>query len=362
MNKSIPKVFAGIGVALVAVLAFLLLSSKTLRVVDAASTQMSAWVPVSSFQYPRRALTAVAVNGYLYVLGGINDNDAYVKEVEYARIKPDGTLGAWRTTATLVEGRFYLAAVGTNNYLYALGGATGPRGDDNQPIASVERARINADGSLEPWQLHNYLTTPRRGLKTVKYNNQIYAIGGYNGVFLKSVERATLQPDGSLGEWQLEKEASTIDRYIHSAAIFNNHIYLLGGHVRSAQKISYGDVEMTSIQADGTLLPWRIETSTLQIPRFIATAFAMNNQVYMLGGHDGKYRLDSAERAPIDAQGRVGDWSFATKLNVARSAAAVAVYSETVYVLGGMDEGALNSVEMAGRRRVGSQGINQPTK
>lgn len=350
MNQSTPKVLAGIGVALVAVLAFLLFSSKTPRVAVTAPAQMSAWTPVNSFQHPRRALAAVTVNDYIYVLGGINDNDEYVKEVEYARINPDGTLGAWRTTAALIEGRFYLAAVGTNDYLYALGGATGPRGDDNQPIASVERARINADGSLGAWQRHNYLTTPRRGLKTVKYNNQVYAIGGYNGAFLKSVERATIQPDGSLGEWQLEKEASTIDRYIHSAAIFNNHIYLLGGHVRSAQKISYGDVEMTSVQADGTLLPWRIEASTLQIPRFIATAFAMNNQVYMLGGHDGQYRLDSVERAPLNAQGQVGDWSFAAKLNVARSAAAVAVHAETVYVLGGMDDGALNSVEMAGAR------------
>lgn len=338
---------AGIGVALVAVLAFFLFSSKPRQDVAPISVRLSDWRLTSNFKYPRRALAAVAVNDYLYVLGGINDNDEYVKAVEYARINTDGTLGAWRTTSALAEGRFYLAAVGTNNYLYALGGATGPRGDDNQPIASVECAKINADGSLGAWQLHNYLTTPRRGLKTVKYNNQVYAIGGYNGIFLKSVERATVQPDGSLGEWQLEKEASAIDRYIHSAAIFDNHIYLLGGHVRSAQKISYGDVEMTSIQADGTLLPWRIETSTLQIPRFIAAAFAMNNQVYMLGGHDGQYRLDSVERAPIDAQGHVGDWSFAGKLNTARSAAAVAVQGETVYVLGGMGERALNSVEMA---------------
>ena len=361
MNQSTPKVLAGIGVVLVAALAFFLFSSKAPRVADAASTRMSAWVPVSSFQYPRRALAAVAVDDYLYVLGGINDNDDYVKKVEYARINPDGTLGAWRTTSALIEGRFYLAALAANGYLYALGGATGPRGDDNQPIASVERARINADGSVGPWQLHNYLTTPRRGLKTVQHNDQVYAIGGYNGVFLKSVERATIQPDGSLGEWRLEKEQSTIDRYIHSAAIFNNHIYLLGGHVRSAQKISYGDVEMTAVQPDGTLRPWRIETSTLQIPRFIAAAFTMNNHLYILGGHDGQYRLDSMERAPIDAQGQVGDWSFAEKLNTARSAAAVAVavHGETVYVLGGMEEGALNSVEMAG---LDSRGVARAVK
>ncbi len=358
-HTSTPRVFAGIGIALVAILAFLLLNSKTPRVTDATPMGLSGWVPAGNFQYPRRALAAAAVNDHLYVVGGINDDDAYVKPVEYARINPDGTLGAWHTTSALAEGRFYLATVGMNGYLYALGGATGPRGDDNQPIASVERAKINADGSLGPWQLHNYLTTPRRGLKTVAYNDQVYAIGGYNGIFLKSVERATLQPDGFLGAWQAEKEESTIDRYIHSAAIFRNHIYLLGGHVRNAQNISYGDAEMTSVQSDGTLLPWRVERTTLQIPRFIAAAFAMNNQIYMLGGHDGQYRLDSVERAPIDTQGHVGDWSFAGKLNVARSAAAVVVHNETVYILGGMDEGALNSVE---RARQSSQGVARTLK
>jgi N-acetylneuraminic acid mutarotase len=345
-HKNAPLLLPGIGVLLIAALMFLLFNSGATPRNDPG--WVSGWKPVNSFHFPRRALATAVAGDYLYVVGGINDDDEYVKEVEFTRINPDGTLGEWQTTSSLLEGRFYLAAVTKNGYLYALGGATGPRGDDNQPIASVEKARIKPDGNLGPWQLENYLTTPRRGLKTVRYRNHIYAIGGYNGIFLKSVERAEIHPDGTLSGWQLEKEESVIDRYIHSAAILGDKIYLLGGHVRDPQKVSYGDVEMTSIGSNGALQPWRIEPTALQTPRFIATAFAMNNYIYMMGGHDGQFRLDSVEFAPIDASGQVGGWSFTSKMKTARSAAAVAIHKNAIYIVGGMDANrALDTVEMA---------------
>ncbi|MEQ6342777.1 MAG: hypothetical protein M3A44_14300 [Gammaproteobacteria bacterium] len=358
-SKNTSLLLPSIGALLIAVLMFLLFNSSATPQNDPG--WVSGWKPVNNFHLPRRALAAAVAGDYLYVVGGINDNDEYVKEVEFTRINADGTLGEWQTTSNLLEGRFYLAAVTLNGYLYALGGATGPRGDDNQPIASVEKARINPDGSLGPWQLENYLTTPRRGLKTVTYKNRIYAIGGYNGIFLKSVERAEINPDGTLSGWQLEKEESVIDRYIHSAAILGDKIYLLGGHVRDPQKVSYGDVEMASIGSDGALQTWRIEPTSLQTPRFIATAFAMNDYIYMMGGHDGQFRLDSVEFAPIDANGQVGDWLFTSQMKAARSAAAVAIHKNAIYLVGGMDANrALDTVEMAVQGKGGQLGHPLP--
>jgi hypothetical protein len=77
----------------------------------------------------------------------------------------------------------------------------------------------------------------------------------------------------------------------------------------------------------------------------------------MLGGHDGRNRLRSVETAPLDADGRVGAWSFTTPLHDERSATALAVASGRVYVLGGMGVGgALNSVEMAEQNADGQLG------
>ena len=313
-----------------------------------AIAMSEGWSETTPFQLARRALAAAATHTHVYVIGGMDDQGRYVAEVEYAPILPDGRLGAWRFTEPLGEPRFYLAAVVANGHLYAIGGANGERGKDNIPSAVVENARILPDGRLGPWQREQFLTTPRRGLQAVAFRNRLYAIGGYNGAFLKSTEHVEVRADGTLGEWREDPELAVVDRYIHSATRRGDKLYLLGGHEQSAESVSYGDVEMAAIKPDGGLSPWQIQKSVLNTPRFIASAFAMNDYVYILGGHDGAHRLATVEAAHVDAAGTVGAWHFTAPLKEGRSAAAIAVHDETVYVLGGMGgQGALNRVEMA---------------
>lgn len=320
---------------------------------DAAWTE--GWTFVSSFHIPRRALAAATDGRYLYVIGGVDHRGRYVKTVEYARIRADGSLSRWRPTAALSTGRFYLAAVYLNGYLYALGGGTGPLGSDNTPTALVERAKVHGDGSLAPWRKQAYMTTPRRGLKAVVYKHHIYAIGGYDGQFLHTTERADLDDHGNIEGWALQPQKSVLERYIHSAAIWHNKIYLLGGHVRNPVKVDYGDVESTTISPAGDLAPWAIEKSVLQVPRFVASAFAMGGYLYILGGHDASRRLRSVEFAKIDYDGHVGRWRYNAPLRLQRSATALAVNGDTVYVLGGMGDGRiLNQVAMA---RLGDRGL-----
>ena len=321
------------------------------------------WLEVGSFQYPRRALAATATNGYLYVVGGVDAQGRYVRPVEYAPILEDGRLGIWQTTSPLREGRFYLATVNHRGYLYALGGGSGELGDENVPLASVERAKINPDGSLQPWQQHSYLTTPRRGLKASVVNDQLYAIGGYNGQFLKSIEHLNLNTSTSTVQWQLDPEQAKMDRYIHAAATLGKRLFLLGGHVEKAGPMSYGDVESTIINADGQLEPWQIAETRLLNGRFIASAFALDDHIYLLGGHDGVRRLATVEMAAVSANGNVQAWSPLKGLNYKRSATAVALSGTTVYVAGGMDDrGVLRSVEMAQVGQYGKLGHLQKTE
>ncbi len=336
-----------LGLVILAALIATVLSGQ-LRPGPAPAIEQEGWRATTPFQVPRRALAAAATASHVYVIGGMDAEDRYVAEVEYAPILADGRLGPWRFTEPLGEPRFYLAAAVSNGYLYAIGGANGERGKDNIPSATVEKARLLPDGSLGPWQRAAYLTTPRRGLQAVAQGNHLYAIGGYNGAFLKSTEHTRVNTEGELTEWQLDPQQAVVDRYIHSATHRGDKLYLLGGHVQGAENMSYGDVEMSVLKADGGLSSWRIQKSILLTPRFIASAFAMNEYIYMLGGHDGSNRLRSVEFAPLDARGGVGAWSLAAPLIEGRSATALAVNGERVYVFGGMGRaGALNSVEMA---------------
>lgn len=331
-----------------------------LKLRDTTDDWAYGWQQTIPFQQPRRALAATSSGDYIYVIGGINDNDEYVDSVEYTSINPDGTLNPWQQTSGLIEGRFYLAAASTHGYVYALGGAKGALGSDNMPIASVERAKILTDGSLGPWQVENYLTTPRRGTKAVVFRNSIYAIGGYNGRFLRSIERARVNANGSLSEWIVEKEQANIDRYIHSATILGDNIYLLGGHVHNDNKVSYGDVEMSHILSDGGLSSWSIEKTILQNPRFIASSFTMNNYLYILGGHDGAVRLDSVEFSHLGPDGHVGPWQYTAALPSARDGSAVVTHNNIVYVLGGIDnDGVLNTVIMTHQDSDGHLGFSR---
>jgi len=321
-----------------------------------------SWTELNSLLIPRRALAAVSSNGYIYSIGGIDKFGQYVKEVEFAKILSDGRLSTWQLTSSLQLGRFYLAAATSNGYIYAMGGGTGPTGSENRPTAIVEKAKILDNGELGPWQFDKQMTTPRRGLKVVSYNNSLFALGGYNGSFLKSVERSQVSSLGMLSNWVLSPEEAQIDRYIHSAALQGNTIYLLGGHVRGKNKMSYGDVETVKVNPDGALSPWKVEKSTLRLPRFIASAVALNGYVYLLAGHNGGLRIREVEFSRKDQSGKLKNWEFTSALKYERSATAVVSHSiitnsadpdskknrHYIYVIGGMGKmGPLNKVEMA---------------
>jgi len=355
-NHSTTYLFPTLGIAALLVILFLAVTSKSNNTLPENWT--AQWKTLPSFKHPRRALSAVAVNDHLYVIGGVDQFGNYVKTVEFSKIELDGTISGWQTTSPLNTGRFYLDAVSVNGYLYVLGGGIGELGADNVPVATVERARILANGNLSPWEQLPTMLTPRRGLKAIAWNEQIYATGGYNGLFLKSTESARLHvSDDKPLTWHLEPHEATVDRYIHSAANHGNYLYVLGGHVQQADKMSYGDVEMTKINDDGSLNAWHIERSRLLTPRFIASAFALNHKLYILGGHNGGARLNSIEFAPIFSDGHIGQWQFTTPLNEQRSATSVAVFKNFIYVLGGMGtDGVLNSVEMAIQANNGSLG------
>ncbi len=320
----------------------------------------NGWQAVTPLQLARRAPAAATYNGYIYVIGGIDADDRYVQPVEYAAIHEDGSLGPWQQTSPINEGRFYNAAIASHGFIYTFGGGSGHTGKQNYPIASVERAQILSDGSLGPWQVISQMLSPRRGLKTVIHGNTIYAIGGYDGRFLKSIERTSVQPDGSLSPWQMEQHESIIDRYIHSATIAGDYIYLLGGHMRNQNQASYRDVESSKIMNNKQLSPWQLTSHGLQTPRLVAESFSLGQYLYIAGGHTGNQRLNSVEVTRIDNNGQRQAWRYTSPLPVARSAYAATTYKNFVYLLGGAGNGQpLNGVDMASANLRGELGYER---
>jgi hypothetical protein len=221
-------------------------------------------------------------------------------------------------------------------------------------LAGVERTGIQEDGSLAPWTPVSPLTTPRRGPAAFVSKGYLYAVGGYNGIFLRSLERARLLPDGDLGKWEVIAPPLTTDRYIHGAVLYGERLYVIGGHVQDRGG-GKGSTEWTRIREDGGLEPWK-GAPPLLFPRFLAALTAAGNRLFILGGYDGDY-MSSVEEAEILSNGGLGPWTSTTSLVAPKEGAAAISVEGTLYLIGGSRKGIyLRDGEMAWANEKGELG------
>jgi hypothetical protein len=267
-----------------------LLSSIERALVNADGT-LGNWQAMGNLSSAREGLKSVAVNGYLYVVGGRNTSSA-VSTVEYAAINgTDGTLGNWQTASSLNTARAYFGLTSANGYIYAIGGSS------TSVLTSVEYAAINPNGSLGTWQTTYALNTARHGIDAVSTNGIIYVPSGQNpSGKLSSVEYASIQSNGALSVWQTTSNVIT-PRVYHAAATDGSNVYILGGSVTSGNESS-ASVEVAAIKPDGTLNTWQ-STTSLQQDKFGVAATVAKGYLYVSGGHRWGTYLTSVEYTKV---------------------------------------------------------------
>ncbi|MDH4101476.1 MAG: hypothetical protein OEV28_12985 [Nitrospirota bacterium] len=298
----------------------------------------------------RSGAGAAIAKGHAYLIGGINGS-TFLQSMEYAPLLKDGGIGAWKEGPRMNMERGFTTAAFSGGWVYLLGGANGKNGINL--LATVERAKLNADGSLGPWILEpKLMQTSRRGTVAVAHNNHLYAMGGYSGIFLSTVERARINPDGSLGPWIYEPNEMNDARYIHGAAIHGNTLYVVGGH-NEATGGALNSVEYCTINPDGSVGPWR-RTSPLNEARYLTTSTVVGDYLYVFGGFNGKTYMQTVEKAKINKDGTLGPWQKTASLSVPREGVATTVNGNNIYLIGGSNSsGYLTSTEHG---KVGAEG------
>ena len=136
------------------------------------------WVTATTYSFTERAeYAAVALNGYLYVIGGDDvSGGAYsntgTKSVEYAQINADGSLGAWQETEGTFNGNFALGAAALEDGIVIIDGWS----------IWQEYADQADDGSLTEWGIYSPGDYEERGrFGCVAYDGKLYVLGGYLG-------------------------------------------------------------------------------------------------------------------------------------------------------------------------------------
>jgi len=323
--------------------------------VKAKKVWVERWKIERPMTAKRAGPAAVAVGKRIYVIGGGEYGREGLKifdTVEYADVAEDGSLGQWKSSAPLNMPRIYPVAVIYNGSIYLMGGesldATFTGAENQRPpklLKSVERAKINPDGTLGEWILEpEQMHFPRRGGEVFALNGWLYAAGGFGGDFLNDVEKARINPDGSIGKWAEEGYINKV-RYISGYVQKGDRLFVLGGHVNSPER-AMKSVETAKANPDGTLTEWK-DTSPLYTRRFLNTALVKGDTVYTFAGHN-TVNLASTEKALFNKDGSLSKWTPETPLNLPRRAAASVTVGDYVYVLGGMVRpmGSSNSVNV----------------
>ncbi len=163
--------------------------------VSGASLSSFSYAPGVSVKDPRYGAAIATSGDTLYILGGANENGTLFDDVQTAHINADGTIGDFSSVGHLAAAVVYASAAVVGHYLYVFGGKNA-----GGPVAKVQQASIDADGSLGSWALASSLPTGRVYGSSVVVGQNVYLIGGTDGsTYLPQVDTASVGPNGLLG-------------------------------------------------------------------------------------------------------------------------------------------------------------------
>lgn len=284
-----------------------------------------AWrltTPMPSSLY---GIGAVTFNNRIYVLGGNATYPSAFTEVVFAPVLSNGNLGEWVATSSFQVARGHHSSLAVNGFLYVLGGVS-----PYVYLDSVEFATVLPDGNTSAWSSTTPLPGPRMGAASANYNGRIYIFGGngWSGNFNDSIY-SEVAPDGQLGTW-IETTPMPTGWQTHAAFALNGIMYLIADSEDGA-----GDYYAT-INADGSLGDW-IQTTPLPQGTEAASIAVLNGRAYVMGGAWGPTLTvyNNVWSAPTMNGGGLGNWSAERPLPSGRFSGGSVAVNGRIYYLGG---------------------------
>jgi hypothetical protein len=279
-----------------------------------------------------RGTMSVYANGYIYAIGGVLSNSpvTYQKNVYYAKVNGDGTLGAWTATSFLNTARGVAAVTAANGYIYVFGGGSSAN-------TTGEYAKINGDGTLGSWTQFSKGDN-RDNATSFALNGYLYIAGGQSGLSLATtVLYAPIGANGAPGSWSTTTASFTGGRLgLRGFSAGNGSVYILGGAGTSA----YDDVQYATPTGSGDITSWSYGPS-FPFARSRFSVAVANGYVYVYSGINSSTVRSDVYYAPILASGALGTWNYAGTISgTALYEGGTASSGGFLYLLGGTTNGS----------------------
>lgn len=292
----------------------------------------NAWTASGVMPANVDGVASVEVNGYTYIFGGY-DGTSYLNTVYYAKNSANGTMEAWKSGPNLPGNRAFTSAVAVNGYVYVVTGNV----NGSTFATTAYYARVNPDGSLGTWQTSTALPSSanRAYASAVSANGYIYLLGGRgNGAYQSTTYYAKPNADGSISSWSTGTALPAL-RAQHASISANGYIYVLGGTADGTTPAAtsyYASVNAST----GAIGAWNT-TTALPVANMNLTAASANGYVYAVGGYNGTNVLNTINYATLNADGTIGAWTTSTKSMATGLSfgSALAASNNFLYVLGG---------------------------
>lgn len=308
--------------------------------------------------------------------------------------KANGTVGAWQTLATMPHARANFCATVVGEFVVAIGGNY-PADGNFTKLDEIDVARFHADGSLDAWQVAGHTPSPVTECTAAAIGNTLYVIDGIYDDPSKEghVFSADLGTDGTLpaltdvgtlpagmdafddvafsaggkiwstvsllsgscgliggpGTWtetDFLSEFRGRPQWSYATSGGSTYAYVIGGY----SDADAGNMVLASGAGTKVGGAGGVTVTDLPQPTTFGMAASADDWVFVIGGRGaiftGTPRTDVLA-AQAGASGALGAWTAQTSLPSPRTNAAAIVAGNFVYVLGGANASATDTVYAA---------------
>jgi len=249
---------------------------------------LAAWQGVGAQPFPVYLHAVAKTNTQAYLIGGWDDQVRY-SNVWCGQITGN-TLDSWIKVSDYPTKTILHSAVTAAGYLYVLGGVD----EQNTPMADVRKAKIGTQCGPMEWQPANVrLPKPLYRAAAVANGNFIYITGGYDGITAQGAiyYAKVIDSDGNLDGWHVMKNLRE-RAYYHEALIHDNRLTILGGRDDGQE---FDDVYSMTINPDSgaSTSDWENRHHLPKALYRFGAAVSSGSTHYVLGGlHSDSYQAE----------------------------------------------------------------------
>ena len=280
----------------------------------------------------RGGLGVAVTSGKIYAIGGQNANGELNVNEMY-----DPVTDKWLTKTSMPTARTGFGIATYENKIYVIGGSVGDSFTGNVEVY---------DTLANSWQTLASMPTPRADLSAHIIDDKIFLIGGktYYSVFPYYTQTNINQVyDIATNTWSTNASMPTVLQG-YASTVVGNKIYIIGG---SRQSVAGIDSSVNSLQIYDTQTDTWTTGKNLNVASSYGAAVATSGniapaRIYNIGGYStgafsGKTQIYDVE---------TNSWTNGPNMPTARAYLGLAVVSDMVYAIGGLDgTNWLSSVE-----------------